>query len=207
MKNTIRLNRFIKNKLLREWIEAALFALIIAAIFRTWLYAPYRIPTGSMIHTIEIGDQLFVNQHAYGFKIPFTQTKLFLSSVQRGDIIVFPYPLNPKIDFIKRVIGMQGDKIELSGEKVYINGTLEVAEYLYYDPAAVVIPENRTIIVPPGKLWVMGDNRRNSSDSRVWGFVDEISVKGKGTIIYWSHNPTHNLLTGYRFDRIATLLH
>jgi len=196
-----------KTKWLRDWFGALLIALIIAMIFRTWLFAPYRIPTGSMIHTIEIGDQLFVNQHAYGFKIPFSGTVLFLSAVKRGDIIVFPYPLNPEIDFIKRVVGIEGDKIELSGEKVYINGELEVAEYLFYDPEAVVIPENRTIIVPPGKLWVMGDNRRNSSDSRVWGFVNEKNVEGKGTIIYWSHDPSHNFFTGYRFDRIATFLH
>lgn len=206
MRKIINLERFIKNKTIREWVEALIFAGIVALIFRTWFYAPYRVPTGSMIHTIEKGDHLFVNKHAYGFVVPFTETRIFRSKVSRKDIVVFPYPEDPSIDFIKRVVAVGGDEIEIIGEMVYVNGERENAPYLYYDDKLLAMPENFKVKVPKGKLWVMGDNRRNSKDSRYWGFVDEKTVEGKGVIIYWSHNPENWLLSGYRFDRIATLL-
>ncbi len=202
----INLERFIKNKILREWSEALLFALIVAFIFRTWLYAPYRVPTGSMIHTIEIGDHLFVNKHAYGFYIPFSEEKLGANPVHRGDIVVFPYPEDPSIDFIKRVIGIGGDHIRLIGEEVYINGEPERAPYLFFDSNLLGMPYDREFTVPKGKLWVMGDNRRNSKDSRYWGFVEEKNVTGQGLFIYWSHNSNSNLLQGYRLERIGKLL-
>lgn len=206
MRNYLSLKRIIKNKVIREWVEALLFALIIALIFRTWLYAPYRVPTGSMIHTIEIGDHLFVNKHAYGYVIPFSNKVIFQSPIQRGDIVVFPYPEDPSIDFIKRVIATEGDKLEIIGETVYVNGEEEEAPYLFYDEDLISLPEHVKLTVPENKIWVMGDNRRNSKDSRSWGFVDKTDVVGKGVIIYWSHNPNRSLLTGYRFDRIGTRL-
>ena len=206
MKKIINLERFIKNRVIREWIEALIFALAVALIFRTWLYAPYRVPTGSMIHTIEIGDHLFVSKHAYGFVVPFSDTKLFRSKVERGDVVVFPYPENPSIDFIKRVIAIGGDEVEIVGETVYINTVSENGDYLYHDDSKLSSPENIRLTVPEGKLWVMGDNRRNSRDSRYWGFVDENTVEGKGIIIYWSHHPESSLLEGYRFDRIGNIL-
>ncbi len=206
MKKIINLERFIKNKTVREWVEALIFALIVALIFRTWIFAPYRVPTGSMIHTIEIGDHLFVSKFAYGLIVPFTDRKLFPSKVERGDIVVFPYPEDPSKNFIKRVVGIGGDTIEIIGENLYINGELEPQEYVYHDKSAYSIPENRVEKVPEGKLWVMGDNRRNSKDSRYWGFVEEKKVQGKGVIVYWNHNPHRNLLAGYDFGRIGTLL-
>lgn len=206
MKKIINLKRLIKNKTIREWIEALIFAGIVALIFRTWLYAPYRVPTGSMIHTIEKGDHLFVNKHAYGFMIPFTNAKLFRSKVKRYDIVVFPYPEDPSIDFIKRIIAVGGDEVQIIGETVYVNGKPEAGDYIYYDQSWLTPPQNVNIKVPPGKLWVMGDNRRNSKDSRYWGFVDEEKVEGKGMIIYWSHDPSHSIFSGYRFDRIGKLL-
>lgn len=206
MRKIINLERFIKNKTIREWVEALIFALIVAMIFRTWLYAPYRVPTGSMIHTIEIGDHLFVNKHAYGFVVPFTDIKLFPSEVERKDIVVFPYPEDPSIDFIKRIIAVGGDELEIIGESVYVNGKLEKGDYLFYDDTLMALPEHIKVTVPEGKLWAMGDNRRNSKDSRSWGFVDEKTVEGKGVIIYWSHDPEHSLLSGYRFDRIGKRL-
>ena len=206
MKKIINLERFIKNKTIREWVEALIFALIVAFIFRTWLYAPYRVPTGSMIHTIEIGDHIFVNKHAYGFVIPFTDGRIMESRVERNDIVVFPYPEDPDIDFIKRIIAIGGDKVEIKGEKVYINGKQETGEFLYFDDSLFPAELERSFTVPEGKLWAMGDNRRNSKDSRYWGFVDESTVEGKGVIIYWSHDSRENLFTGYRFDRIGKLL-
>ncbi|MBT3225489.1 MAG: signal peptidase I [Deltaproteobacteria bacterium] len=206
MKKIINLERIIKNKTIREWVEALIFALIVAMIFRTWLYAPYRVPTGSMIHTIEIGDHLFVSKHAYGFVVPFTDIKLFPDKVERNDIVVFPYPEDPSIDFIKRIVAVGGDTVEVIGETVYINGEVEKADFVYYDNSLMTLPEHIKVTVPEGKLWAMGDNRRNSKDSRSWGFVDESSAEGKGVIIYWSHDPQQSLFSGYRFDRIGRFL-
>ncbi len=202
----INLERFIKNKTIREWSEALLFALIVAFIFRTWLFAPYRVPTGSMIHTIEIGDHIFVNKNSYGFVIPFSDAKLMKERVNRGDIVVFPYPEDPSIDFIKRVVAVGGDHIRLVGEDVYINNEREEADYIFFDPNLLGMPLEREFVVPEGKLWVMGDNRRNSKDSRYWGYVEESKVTGKGMIIYWSHNANLSLLEGYRFNRIGKFL-
>ncbi|MDH5559257.1 MAG: signal peptidase I [Deltaproteobacteria bacterium] len=206
MRKIINLERFIKNKTIREWLEALIFAGIVALIFRTWLYAPYRVPTGSMIHTIEIGDHIFVNKHSYGFIVPFTDYKLFPKEVHRKDIVVFPYPEDPSIDFIKRVIAIGGDEVEIIGEKVYINGNQEIEPYLYYDKRFAPVPGNRKFKVPDGNLWVMGDNRRNSKDSRYWGFVEEKMVQGKGMIIYWSHDPSSSIFGGYKLERIAKSL-
>ena len=206
MKKIINLERFIKNKTIREWVEALIWAFVVAMIFRTWLYAPYRVPTGSMIHTIEIGDHLFVNKHAYGFVIPFTDSKILRSKVERRDIIVFPYPENPEIDFIKRVIGVGGDTIEIIGENVYVNGELEMQTTVFLDNRLFSQPDNRKIVIPKGKLWVMGDNRRNSKDSRYWGFVDETTVMGRGSFVYWNHNPHFNIFSGYDLSRIGKIL-
>jgi len=206
MKKIINFERFIKNKTIREWVEALVFALIVALIFRTWLFAPYRVPTGSMIHTIEIGDHIFVNKHSYGYWLPFTDTTLASSPVERGDIVVFPFPEDPSIDFIKRTIAIGGDTIEIKGESVFVNGKPENGNYRYYDRSLMAMPEKRKFVVPEGKLWVMGDNRRNSKDSRFWGFVDEKTVEGKGLIIYWSHDPRNSMFSGYRIDRVGKLL-
>src|SRR3989339_1011616 len=165
MGKIINLERFIKNKTIREWTEALLFAAIVAFIFRTWAWAPYRVPTGSMIHTIEIGDHIFVNKHAYGFVVPLTDTKLLISPVQKGDIIVFPYPEDPSIDFIKRAIAVGGDQVKLEGENVWVNGVLDQSPSLFFDDSLLGLPMERAFTVPQGKVWVMGDNRRNSRDS------------------------------------------
>jgi len=194
------------NKVIRDWVAALCFAVIAALIFRTWFYTPYSIPSSSMAQTIKIGDHAFVNKNAYGFYVPFTDAKLFPEKVSRGDIVVFPYPLDLQIDYIKRGIGIPGDEIKIIGETVYINGIEEQTDYLYYDSAFLTLPENISILVPEGKLWVMGDNRRNSKDSRFWGFVNEKSVTGKAVLIFWSHNPEKNLFEGYDFDRIGIRL-
>lgn len=185
---------------------ALLCALIAALAFRTWLYTPYRVPSSSMSQTIEIGDHIFINTHAYGFDVPFSDQKTFRKNAKRGDIVIFPYPLDQNSDLIKRVIGIGGDEIQIIGETVYINGTEEQSDYLYFDPSLLSPPENIKVEIPEGKLWVMGDNRRNSKDSRYWGFVDESKLKGRASLVFWSHDPEKNLLNGYRFDRIGHLI-
>lgn len=208
----INLERFIKNDTIREWVEALIIALVIALIFRTWAYSPYRVPTGSMIPTIKIGDYLFADMHAYGFVIPFTDKKLFRSKVERNDIIIFPNPHDPSIPYIKRAVGIAGDEIEIIGEKIYINGEPENKEIPYYDKRYLPVtysPEfdvPRKFVVPEGKIWPLGDNRRNSLDGRFWGFIDESDVRAQGLFIHWSHDPDQGLLSGYRFDRIGKWL-
>lgn len=208
----INLERFIKNDTIREWVEALVFALIIAFIFRTWAYSPYRVPTGSMIPTIQIGDYLFADMHAYGFVIPFTDKKLFQSKVQRGDIIIFPNPRDTSIPYIKRAAAIGGDTIEFIGETIYINGKVESREHPFYDerlPPVVYSSQfevQRKFTVPEGKVWPLGDNRRNSLDGRFWGFVDENNVRAKGLFIHWSHDPQEWFFSGYRFERVGKWL-
>ncbi len=208
----INLERFIKNDTIREWVEALIIALVIALIFRTWAYSPYRVPTGSMIPTIEIGDYLFADMHAYGFVIPFTDIKLLPEKVERGDIIIFPNPRDPSIPYIKRAVAVEGDEVEIIGETIYINGEAEDQKIPYYNPLHRPVPYsfdfavNQKFTVPEGKVWPLGDNRRNSLDGRYWGFIDIKNVRAKGLFIHWSHDPEQSLLSGYRFDRVGKWL-
>jgi signal peptidase I len=208
----INLERFIKNDTIREWVEALIIAIVIALIFRTWAYSPYRVPTGSMIPTIRVGDYLFANMHAYGFVVPFTDIKLFPSKVNRGDIIIFPNPNDPSIPYIKRAVAIEGDKVEIIGETIYINGKPEDQRVPFYDEHMFPVPYSADFRVPQsfvvgnGKIWPLGDNRRNSSDGRFWGFVDEKNVRARGMFIHWSHDPQQGFLSGYRFDRIGKWL-
>ena len=206
MNNIKKSENPIINKLMVDWVLALVFAILGALIFRTWFYEPFKVPTSSMVHTIEVGDHVFVSKFHYGFYIPFTAKKWFPKKTERGDIVVFPYPLDPKIDYIKRVIGVGGDEIKIIGETVYVNGVKEKTAFLYFDPALLSLPENLKTVVPAGKLWVMGDNRRNSKDSRYWGFVDEATIEGKAKIIFWSHETDKNLIEGYHFERIGNSL-
>ena len=210
----LRLERFIPHRGTREWVEAALFALVVALVVRTFLFAPFKIPSGSMIPTIEVGDHIFATMYSYGIPVPFTQVKLFPQEIERGDIVIFPYPLDPSIDYIKRVIARGGETVEVRGTQVLVDGRPLDEPYAVYDPGVMAQRERDgaellrygPVRVPEGHLFEMGDNRLNSSDSRVWGFVDARTVKGEGQIIYWSHDPHAGLLGGYRWGRIGTLL-
>jgi signal peptidase I len=195
-----------KNKQFQELAKTLIFVLVFVLTVRTWVYASYFVPTGSMIHSIEIGDRLFVSKSSYGLKVPFTDSKLFTQKVNRGDIVVFPSPEPPHPDFIKRIVAIGGDYVKIRGERVWVNGILEDQAHLFFDDRLLPIPYRMDLIVPQGKLWAMGDNRRNSHDSRYWGFVDESTVKGKGIIIYWSHDSGKHLFTGYRLHRIGNML-
>jgi len=213
-RSLLRLERIIPHRATREWVEALIIALAVAVVFRTFLFAPFKIPSGSMIPTIRIGDHLFASKFSYGLPIPFIDARLFAQEVRRGDIVIFPYPLDPSVDYIKRVIGTGGETVEMRGRTVYIDGTPLDEPYAYYDPRIVKqferrgqpLPDYGPVTVPEGKLFVMGDNRLNSADSRVWGFVDVDDVIGEGLIVYWSHDPRAGLLSGYRLGRIGTIL-
>ena len=197
-----------KKSLLWEYVEAIVTALILALLIRTFVVQAFKIPSGSMIPTLLIGDHILVNKFLYGTQIPFTDKKILIfREPEKGDIIVFKYPENPTKDFIKRVIATEGDTIEEKNKIVYVNGEPVVETYAYhYDPTTRSDSDRRDtfgrILVPKDKIFVMGDNRDHSYDSRFWGFVDRKEVKGKAFIIYWSWNPDNWV----RFNRIGRLI-
>ena len=197
-----------KKSLLWEYVEAIITALILALLIRTFVVQAFKIPSGSMIPTLLIGDHILVNKFLYGTQIPFTDKKILIfREPEKGDIIVFKYPENPTKDFIKRVIATEGDTIEEKNKVVYVNGEPVMETYAYhYDPTMLSDSDRRDtfgrIRVPKDKIFVMGDNRDHSYDSRFWGFVDEKEVKGKAFIIYWSWDPDKWV----RFNRIGRLI-
>jgi signal peptidase I len=200
-----------RKSVVREYAEAFLFAVILTAVIRTFVVQAFRIPSGSMENTLLVGDFLFVNKFLYGAKIPLTDIRLpAVREPRRGDIVVFRYPENPRKDFIKRVIGLPGNKLEIRDKTVYINDQPIEEKYTRYldnrirprsynnpsifPPGAGNKDNYGPITVPDGKLFVMGDNRDNSDDSRFWGFLDQDLVKGKAMFIYWSWNPDNKML-------------
>jgi signal peptidase I len=207
--STIRADAKIKSKI-REFIEGILAAVLIALLITTFVIKMYKIPSRSMVPTLLVGDQLVVNKFIYGIKIPyFRNTILPITDPQRGDIIVFIYPKDRSLDFIKRVIGVNGDKIEIKDKKIFINGKLFTDNTgIYTDkmiyPGSLQPRDNfGPVTVPKGSLFVMGDNRDESLDSRFWGFVDLKDVQGKAFIIYWSWNPEERNI---RWQRLGNLL-
>jgi signal peptidase I len=179
---------------LRENIEAILIAIVIAMFIRSFIVQAFKIPSGSMENTLLIGDHILVNKFIYGVKLPFgNKTIIPFHTPKNGDIVVFTFELDPdKKDFIKRVIGIAGDKIEIRNKKVYVNGKI-VEQYPAVFSDERVYPETVNprdnlgpLTVPDNSLFVMGDNRDNSYDSRFWGFVNLKSVKGMAFMIYWS---------------------
>ena len=179
---------------IREYIEAILIALLLALFIRTFIVQAFKIPSGSMLNTLLIGDHILVNKFIYGVKNPLNgNTWIPLKKPGRTDIVVFKYPVNPKQDYIKRVIGVEGDSIEIKDKIVYVNGVPQNEDYVIMDdyilPAKAQPRDNMgPVTVPENSLFVMGDNRDNSYDSRFWKFVDLKAVKGKAFILYWSWN-------------------
>jgi len=201
-----------KKSAWRENIEAILIAVLIALFIRTFIIQAFKIPSGSMLETLQIGDQILVNKFIYGVKIPFTDGKTLIpvKDPERNDIVVFKYPEDPSKDYIKRVIAVAGDTLEIVNKKLYVNDKLVTDQSWaqYKDPrilpGQITTRDNlRKITVPANKLFVMGDNRDNSHDSRFWGFVDLSEVRGEAIIIYWSWDKAH---FSVRFNRIGTLL-
>ena len=197
---------------LRENTEAIIIAIIIAMFIRTFLVQAFKIPSGSMLETLQIGDQILVNKFIYGVKVPFTDGKTLIpvKNPQKGDIVVFKYPEDPSKDFIKRVVATGGDTLEIINKKLYVNDNLVQGEkYAVYKSRDIISggyssrDNLRKIKIPENKLFVMGDNRDNSHDSRFWGFVDLTAVRGEAFIIYWSWNKNK---FGVRWDRIGDIL-
>lgn len=181
------------SKKIFEYVKSIGIAILIALFIRAYIVQAFKIPSGSMVPTLLIGDHLLVNKFIYGINPPFSEKKILVfETPKRGDIIVFKYPEDPDRDFIKRVIGVEGDIVEGKNKKVYVNGVELKEPYVRYSDSSIhpgeLDPRDNfgPIKVPQGKVFVMGDNRDHSYDSRFWGFVDLKDVKGKALIIYWS---------------------
>jgi len=199
-----------KKSSLRENIEAILIAIVLALFIRTFVVQAFKIPSGSMKETLKIGDHILVNKFIYGVKVPFTHATLVpVSRPERGDIVVFEFPEDPDKDFIKRVVGIEGDTVEIRDKHLLINGApADYSQAVYTDPRSIpkgVQPRDNfgPVTVPPHSLFVMGDNRDHSYDSRFWGFVDLNAVKGRAFIIYWSWDKDN---FGVRWSRIGDML-
>ncbi len=194
----------------REYIEAILLAIVIAFFIRTFVIQAYKIPSGSMKPTLQIGDHILVSKFNYGVKLPFLRSTLIpIGTPKRGDILVFIYPEDRSKDFIKRLIGLPGDTIEIRNKKIFLNGVpLNDTHGVYVDnliiPGSVQPRDNfGPVTVPEESIFVMGDNRDESYDSRFWGFVKMKDVLGKALIIYWSWNQED---TWVRWGRIGAIL-
>jgi len=179
-----------------EYAEAIVLALVLALFIRTFIIQAFKIPSPSMVPTLLVGDHILVNKFLFGFTTPFKDGKvLAVREPHRGDVIVFKYPKNRKMDFIKRCIATEGETVEIRKKVVYVNGEAisnEHAQFTDNDRKTYLDGRDNfgPVTVPEGKVFVMGDNRDNSNDSRFWGFVDISDVKGKAVVIYWSWDKT-----------------
>ena len=194
----------------REYAEAIVIAIILALFIRTFVVQAFKIPSGSMIPTLTIGDHILVTKFLYSIKMPFWDTIVVrFSEPQRGDIIVFKFPEDESKDFIKRVVGLPGDKVEIRSKRVWINEELLPESYTQHvDPNTLphqVQPRDNLgpLTVPPESYFVMGDNRDQSLDSRFWGFVKLPKIKGKAFLIYWSWNGQGPLAKWVRWERLG----
>lgn len=199
-----------KKQLLWEYTKAIITALILALFIRAYFIQAFKIPSGSMIPTLVVGDHILVNKFIYGTKIPFSDKRvLAFRKPGRGDIIVFKYPEDPDRDFIKRVIAVEGDVIEARNKVIHVNGNPVHEPYKQHTdktltPGGIEPRDNfGPYIVPKEKLFMMGDNRDQSYDSRYWGYVDLKQIKGEALIMYWSWDSKKNWP---RLERIGRLV-
>ncbi len=200
-----------RKSVVREYAEAIIIAILIALFIRTFVVQAFKIPSGSMKPTLQIGDHLLVNKFTYGIKIPFIRKTLIpMNDPRREDIVVFVYPMDRTKDFIKRVVGIAGDTIEIKDKKIYLNGSpYDDGHGVYTDsilfPASIQPRDNfGPVTVPAEHIFVMGDNRDQSYDSRFWGFVDLKDIRGKAFVIYWSWNKNNK---DVRWSRMGSILH
>jgi signal peptidase I len=207
-----------------EYFEALFIAIILALFIRSFIVQAFTIPSGSMLQTLQIGDYLLVNKFTYGVRFPFAVKEtnptggtwwsrhsvvlgpelVHMNDPQRHDIIVFEYPKDPSIHYIKRVIGVPGDTVEVREKVLYVNGEKQEEPYVqhvrnYPGPGDNFGP----VVVPDGKYFCMGDNRDESYDSRFWGFVDRSAVVGKALVLYWSMDG----ISSIRWSRIGKPVH
>jgi signal peptidase I len=205
----------VKKSVPREYFESLVIAVILALFVRTWVFQAFKIPTGSMENNLLIGDHLIVNKMIFSPTLTGLERGVLpRRDIRRGDVIVFKYPEDPERDFIKRVIGLPGDRLELRRKKIYINDKPIEEPYVRFlepPPAedAARSDDLRAwygpVTVPEHQYFMMGDNRDNSQDSRYWGFLPETYIKGKALFIYFSfeeNGSLSNMFTDIRWGRI-----
>ena len=204
----------VKKSRARDYAESLLIAVIIVVAVRSFVTEAFRIPSGSMEPTLLVGDYLLVNRLSYVMKLPFTDTVLLnLGRPERGDVIVFRYPEDRKEDFIKRVIGKEGDVIEIRNKVIYLNGQPMKDPHAHFEDN-IIVPGTLSprdnfgpVTVPGSSYFVMGDNRDRSYDSRFWSFVRQDDLIGKALIIYFSFNSrSEDLLHCVRWERIGEII-
>jgi signal peptidase I len=216
---------------LREYFESIVVAVILALFVRTFVFQAFKIPTGSMKPNLLVGDHLLVNKFIFApTALPIERMLLPMRPIERGDVLVFKFPEEPDRDFIKRVIGLPGETLELRNQTIFINGMPLVEPYTHYLFPAAGEGETQSldlrrkygpVTVPPGHYFMMGDNRDDSQDSRYWGFMPVSYVKGRALFIYWSFETpedgsappggplwmlTH-IFTGTRWGRLLHQIH
>ena len=192
-----------KKPLWREYGEALLVALLLALVIRTFVVQAFKIPSESMLQTLLVGDHLLASKFSYGVKVPFTNYYVYKGSdPQRGEIIIFEYPNDPSVDYIKRIVGTPGDTIEVRNKQLFRNGEAVKESFIRFTEPDRIQPVRDNfgpVTVPADKYFVMGDNRDNSMDSRFWGFVDRSAIRAKAWRIYWSWGGLGDI----RWDRIG----
>jgi signal peptidase I len=188
-----------KKSTAREYFESIVIAVILALFVRTWVFQAFKIPTGSMEQNLLIGDHLVVNKFLFAPTATGLERALLpVADIKRGDVVVFKYPEEPERDFVKRVIGLPGETLEVREKRVYINGQRIDEPYVFYlEPPGQMTGQHEAtaydlrerygpVVIPPDSYFMMGDNRDNSQDGRYWGFLPRSYVKGKALMVYWS---------------------
>jgi len=193
-----------KKSRLRENVEIVLFAVVLALIIRAMVIQSYHIPSESMEDTLLKGDFLFANKFIYGAKVPFLDVRLpKVRDPKPGDIVIFKFPGDRKTDYIKRCVAVEGQTVELRGRKLYIDGVEQKEDYVKYIYGDTDRRNFGPYKVPKGYIFVMGDNRDNSYDSRFWGPLDKKLLRGKALFIYFSIDYKKHRI---RFKRIGKII-
>jgi signal peptidase I len=226
----------IKRSVWRDFIENIMLAVILAMLVRTFLWTGYRVPTSSMAPTLLPGDFIFAFRLPYGIKLPLTETKLIVSPPERGEVVVFSFPDQPRVNYVKRVVGLPGDRVEIKNGILYINENEYKQEIQSYDVSGLpdgdvfdVANESAPsglrrilvrkqgvgksfgpLVVPPKEVFLLGDNRDASDDSRYWGTVPFDKIEGKVQLIWlsldWSHRWGENRFPSMRRNRIFSFV-
>ncbi len=206
----------------REYFESIVVAVILALFVRTFVFQAFKIPTGSMKPNLLVGDHLLVNKFIFAPTASALERALLpMRPIERGDVIVFKFPEEPERDFIKRVVGLPGDALELKNQTIHINGMPLIEPYAHYlfPPMGEgqvdgfdLRRKYGPVTVPAGHYFMMGDNRDDSQDSRFWGFLPASYVKGRALFIYWSFDTPDDgsapeSFLGVRWDRLLHQIH
>jgi len=193
-----------KRSKLHEWFDIIVSALILALILRALVIQSYHVPSGSMMNTLFKGDFLFANKFIYGAKVPFVDWRLpKVRDPEPGDVVIFKYPLDRKTDYVKRCVAVEGQTVELRGTRLFVDGVERPESYAVYRGGESMFRDFGPYTVPKGHILVFGDNRNDSSDSRVWGPVDLKLVRGKALILYFSIDYEKRWI---RFSRIGRII-